>query len=409
MRNILEMKQRRAQLVKDARALIEAADAEKRSLTTEEEQQYDRIMADVDKQGAEIEREERQQRLEEELRGSEGRFAGGQEPPTGGKEERKNPRETEEYRKAFGRYIRGGQQALTDADYRAMQADVDTSGGFIVTPQQFVNQLIKSVNDSVFIRQLATVHTLDKAQSLGVPTLDADPSDADWTSEVDTGQETDISLGKRELSPHPTAKLIRVSNKLIRAGGIDAEQLVRDRLAYKFSITQEKAFMTGNGAQQPLGVFTASANGISNARDVATGNTATAIGPDGLIEAKYELKAQYQKSAQWLFHRDAVKQIRKIKDADGNYIWKAGLSDKPDTILDIPYFMSEYAPNTFTTGKYVGIIGDFSFYWIADALDMQIQRLVELYARTNQVGFIGRMESDGMPVLAEAFARVTLA
>jgi HK97 family phage major capsid protein len=71
--------------------------------------------------------------------------------------------------------------------------------------------------------------------------------------------------------------------------------------------------------------------------------------------------------------------------------------------------MSEYAPNTFTTGLYVGLIGDWSQYWIVDALDLTIQRLVELYAETNQTGFIGRMETDGAPVLAEAFARVKLA
>lgn len=78
-------------------------------------------------------------------------------------------------------------------------------------------------------------------------------------------------------------------------------------------------------------------------------------------------------------------------------------------LLGSPFNMSEYAPNTFTTGQYVGIFGDFSNYWIADALDMQVQRLVELYAATNQTGLIGRMETDGMPVLAEAFARVKLA
>jgi HK97 family phage major capsid protein len=71
--------------------------------------------------------------------------------------------------------------------------------------------------------------------------------------------------------------------------------------------------------------------------------------------------------------------------------------------------MSEYAPSTFTTGLYVGILGDFSKYWIVDALDMEMQRLVELYAATNQIGFIGRKETDGMPCLEEAFVRVTLA
>jgi HK97 family phage major capsid protein len=77
--------------------------------------------------------------------------------------------------------------------------------------------------------------------------------------------------------------------------------------------------------------------------------------------------------------------------------------------LGVPVYASEYAPNTFTTGLYVGIIGDYSQYWVAMALDMRIQRLNELYAATNQVGFISRAEVDGMPVIEAAFARVKLA
>ena len=71
--------------------------------------------------------------------------------------------------------------------------------------------------------------------------------------------------------------------------------------------------------------------------------------------------------------------------------------------------MSEYAPNTMTTGLYVGILGDFSFYWIADAMDMEMQRVMELYSQTRQIGLHAWLETDGMPVLSEAFVRVTLA
>jgi HK97 family phage major capsid protein len=85
------------------------------------------------------------------------------------------------------------------------------------------------------------------------------------------------------------------------------------------------------------------------------------------------------------------------------------MAGEPPILLGLPFFMSEYAPNTFTTGLYVGILGDFSNFWIVDALTMIFQRLVELFAATNQVGFIGRRELDGMPVLSEAFVRVTLA
>ena len=70
-----------------------------------------------------------------------------------------------------------------------------------------------------------------------------------------------------------------------------------------------------------------------------------------------------------------------------------------DTILEMPFEESEYVPNTFTTGNYVGILGDWSFYWIADALNMNVQVLTELYAETNQNGYIARKETDGMPVL----------
>jgi HK97 family phage major capsid protein len=185
---------------------------------------------------------------------------------------------------------------------------------------------------------------------------------------------------------------------------------VLDRLAYKFAVTQEKAFLTGSGAGRPLGVFTASPNGISTGRDVSTGNTTTAIGFDGLIEAKFTLKGQYWPRARWFFHRDAVKQVTKLKDGDGQYIWRQSVRDgEPDTLLGLPMTISEWAPNTFTTGLSVGLLGDFQHYWIADALSMQVQRLNELYAETNQVGFIGRLETDGAPVLEEAFVRVTLA
>lgn len=191
-----------------------------------------------------------------------------------------------------------------------------------------------------------------------------------------------------------------------------------ERLAYKFAITEEKGFLLGGGASQPLGVFTASSSGISTARDFSAGNSTTAIGADGLIEALGQLKAPYRAdpSCAWCFHRDAVRAIRKLKDTNGQYLWsvagigQASLTDGfLDTILNRPYYESEYAPNTFTTGLYVGIIGAWSYFWIADALDMTVQRLIELYAATNQVGFIGRKETDGMPVFEEAFSRVKLA
>lgn len=321
---------------------------------------------------------------------------------------RANP-EGHTQRHSFNRFLLDGRAGLTAKEFRAMQSDSDVGGGYITTPAAFVNSLIAGLNADVIIRKLATKYEIPAAASLGVPTLDADFADADWTTELSTGNEDDLSFGKRELKPHPIAKRIKVSRKLMRTAFLNPEKIVRDRMVYKFSVTEERAFLTGTGAQQPLGVFTAS-DSLPVSRDISVGNTTTAIKSDGLVEVLHALKPAYQRNASWIFHDDAVKMIRKMKDGDGQYIWQLGISaEKPATILGKPYFTSEYAPSTFTTGQYIGIVGDFSFYWIATALKMDVQVLDELYAEANQIGFIGRLEVDGMPVLAEAFARVTLA
>ena len=99
-----------------------------------------------------------------------------------------------------------------------------------------------------------------------------------------------------------------------------------------------------------------------------------------------------------------------MKTGDGDYIWKAGIAEaSPATICGYPYDESEYMPNTFATTLYVGILGDWRYYWIVDALDMEIQVLTELYAATNQNAYVGRKETDGAPVLEDAWVRVKLA
>lgn len=398
--NTIEKRMERARLVNEGRALLDKAEAEKRELVAEELEQYDRIMAQVDSLRTQIDREERQAKLDLEVRE---KAANSVEPPNNepGIESR-----------AFAKYLRSGAPSLSMEESRALQAGLDTSGGYAVAPQEFVRQLIQAVDNVTFMRTICTVMpSILNAESLGAPSLETDVADPTWTSELLIGSEdSSMAFGKRELRPHPLAKYIKVTNTLLRQAAIDIEALVRQRLAYKMGVVMENAYLSGSGVLRPLGVFVASNDGIGTARDVSTGNTDTSIGTDGLIEAKFALKGQYWPRARWIFHRDAIKQIRKLKDGDGQYIWGTGVSTgTPDRILDLPYLVSEYAPNTFTTGQYVGILGDFSNYWIVDALNVQIQRLMELYAATNQTGFVARMESDGMPVLAEAFVRVKLA
>lgn len=411
MKRLNELRAQRNTLVTQARGLLDKAEAEKRGLSTDEQTQYDKIFADQESLRSQIQTEERQLDLERELAGQEGQRSrqAGNDDDANLTEEQRSARARSQ---AFRTLLTDGARALNPDQWRALSAGAAALGGFTVAPEEFVTTLIKAVDDEVFVRRYANRLRITKSQNLGAPTLDADPADSDWTGEIQTGSEdSTMAFGKREMIPSPLAKRIKVSNKLLAVSALPIENLVAQRLAYKFAITQEKAFFLGTGANQPLGVFTAHNSGVPTGRDVSTGNTTTAITFDGLISAKYGLKSQHQKKARWAFHRDGVAMIAKLKDNNNQYLWQPSKKEgEPDMVLGLPMDMSEYVPNTFTTGKYVGILANWGEgYWIADAMDLQVQVLKELYAETNQTGYIGRLETDGAPVLAEAFSRVKLA
>lgn len=406
--DLYELKQKRAKIVADQRAMLERAEAANRSLNTEEQESYDRMDVDFGRLGDEIRRAEVESR-EEYLRQPEGRSVHQSD------DTRPAPRGGDSY--SFWADTRRGDQrtafnamlAGLPVERRALQASDDPAGGYL-SPDFFVARLIQGLDDAVFIRKYATVIPVPYGTSIQAPALDNDLGDPTWTTELGTGDEdTTMSFGARELHPHPLARRIKVSNTLLRQARLNPEDVVRQRFEIKFAQIEENGFLNGSGSGQPLGLFTASDDGIPTSRDVSTGNADTSIQADGLLNAVGALKAQYLGNARWIFHRDAVKQIRKLKDGDGQYIWSPGLiASQPDQLLGLPVHQSEYAPNTFTTGQYVGLVGDLTFLWIADCLNMQIQVLRELYAEDNQTGYIGRLECDAMPVLAEAFARVTL-
>ena len=322
---------------------------------------------------------------------------------------RSGPLGKKEYRDAFSTMLRTGRATggLIAAESRGHQADADIEGGYFLAPATMVAQLIKGLDNNVVIRQNATIFAGNYA-GLGAVSLDTDVDDFDWTVELASGNETNARFGKRELKPHPLAKMVKYSKTLARTAP-NVISIVNQRLRYKLGVTQEKAYLTGDGAGRPLGVMTASPLGIPTSRDVSTGNTATSIGIDGLKSAKWSMKAEHRRRARWLFHRDSIAQVDKLKDDNGQYLWQPSIVvGQPDRLLNLPVDESEYMPNTFTTGNYVGLLANWEYYWILDNLDIAIQVLIENYATTNQNALLARYEGDAMPVLAEAFTRVKL-
>jgi len=391
---LYEMKQERARVTASIREMMDKYDG--KEMDGADKETFGNLEAQFDKLTADIMREERQ--LERE------RTIGEKEPVS-------NEKKSNVY-DLFSKAITGRNEDIASYKNAVEQYTLGTNAtaGYLSAPMEFREELIKQLDDEVVMRGLArNIGTIGASQSLGFPVMTTRATDAEWVSEIAAAPvEGTMAFGLREFKPNRMAKMIKISKTLMNHSNL-APQVLLDEMRYAIGITQEKAYMTGNGTGKPLGVFTASANGISTARDIATDNTTTEITFNGLMNAKYSLKEGYLRNANWIFHRDAVKQLAKIKDGEQRYVWEPAVAnDVPDRVLGIPVRMSEFCPNTFTAGKYVGILGDFRYYWIVDADQLEFQVLNELYAVNNQIGYLFNYFGDGAPVLEEAFARVTL-
>lgn len=421
MESLKELIDQRNKAVADARKVLDTADTEKRSLSAEDNAVYEKADKEVDRLNDQIEKRRS--------------LSGRQTAPTkinvtdqdhldyinvklGNRGDWKIPKASEDFKRTtpdyaakLNAYMVADSRAVAQREALGLSVGKDNKGGYLTTTQM-ASQLIKFLDDSVFMRGLSTVISIGNAVSLGALSWDTDPANATWGAEVpasDLSEDDTATVGAREMTPHLMTLYLKVSRKLLRASVLPIESLLMQRAAYKFGITEETAYLTGSGAQRPLGVFIASDNGISTSRDTTCSGTSD-FTVDELIDVLYSLKAQYQANATWLVHRTFVKMLRKKKSGDGQYLWQPAITaGQPDTILNRPVAMNENAPSTFTTGQYIALVGDFKTgYWIVDSLEMELQRLDELLALRNQVGFVMRKETDAMPVLGECFGRLKL-
>jgi len=317
------------------------------------------------------------------------------------------------YQEDWLSHIITGRKTTPDWNSLGLTVGTNPKGGYLV-PMTFLSKIIRFLDQRVFMRELATVISGVSSSGLGVPTHEADPGDADWTTEIlssDASEDDTMSFGKREMNPQDLMKVIYVSRKLLDGTGsvLDIEDFVAERLGYKFAVTEEKAGMTGAGVLGWLGIFVASNDGITTAQDIRSATTTTFDGDD-IIEMADDLDDQYKANATWVFGKSFLKRCRKLKSSTaGEYIWESPFADNPATIAGRPYKVSSYAPSTYTANQYVAVLGDFKAgYWIADGMDMTVERDDSIRRLKKQAVIVGDKSSDGAPVLAEAFRRLQM-
>lgn len=398
MDRILEIKQKRAGLVNQARALLTQAETENRDLTAEENEQYERMMADVDRLGKDVERLENLQRLEDSLRDGAGPTA-----PTNPQDTEPVPlRASKEYREAFWAALKTGKNGLTAEQYNLLMAPeirnlaigTDAAGGYLV-PDEFERQLIQALENENIMRQLATVITTGSG-TREIP-VEVDYGTATWLGENAAYTESDATFGQKTLSAYKLGTIIKVSEELLADSAFDIDGYVTNAFARRFGRAEEEAFIVGDGSNKPTGLVGAATEGVTG----AAGQT-TAITAEDLIDLFHALKRPYRANAVFLLADSTAKAIRKLKDGDDQFLWQPGLqAGQPDRILSRPVYISDDVPEMAASARSV-VFGDLSYYWIADRAGRAMQRLAELYAATGQVGYRMYSRVDGNLILPEA-------
>src|SRR5690606_18035326 len=198
--------------------LLDQAEAEDRSLTAEEQEQWDRIMADVDALAQTIEREERLATVENELaQPIESRGLAMRPATEGDQENRANA--GPEYRAAWGAWMRHGKNMLGPDEYRALNRGTDSAGGYLV-PHELERRLVQALEDENVMRTLATVVTMDTDRD--VP-IEEDTGEAYWTAEEGEYAESDARFSQKTLRAHKLTRLMRISEELLQDAAFDLE------------------------------------------------------------------------------------------------------------------------------------------------------------------------------------------
>ncbi len=285
------------------------------------------------------------------------------------------------HQKAFDAYLRTGEDdglRGLELEGKAMSSSVNSDGGYLVDPQ--TAETIKSVlNSTASIRAIANVVTVE-AGSYDV-LIDSSDVGAGWADETSAATETGTPNIERIAIPlHELSALPKASQRLLDDSAFDIEGWLAGRIADKFARAEAAAFINGDGVDKPTGILThptVTNAGWSwgNIGYVATGADGDFNGADALVELVYALGAQYRAKGSFVMNSKTAGSVRKLKDADGRFLWSDGLAaGEPARLLGYPVLIAEDMPD-IASGADAIAFGDFAAgYTVAERPDLRVLR-----------------------------------
>ncbi|AYD00229.1 phage major capsid protein [Neorhizobium sp. NCHU2750] len=290
--------------------------------------------------------------------------------------------EAVEHKAAFDAYIRRGDEAgLRDLEAKAMSAGSGADGGYLV-PDETDTEIGRRVSVVSPMRALSSVRTVSTSV-LKKPFNTAGLATG-WVAETAARPQTnapqlaELSFPTMELYAMPAA-----TQALLDDAAVDIEAWIAGEVDIVFAEQEGDAFIRGDGINKPKGflAYTAVADdgwSWGNLGYIATGAAGAwkSTGPsDTLVDVIYALKAGHRQNGTFMLNRKVQADIRKFKDADGNYLWRPpATAGQPASLMGFPVAEAEEMPDV-AAGSLSIAFGDFrSGYLVVDRAGVRILR-----------------------------------
>lgn len=324
--------------------------------------------------------------------------------PSAGGAEAVDP-ELEVRKAAFDKHIRYGTDAMAHCspeEKRALSDIAAGDGGFLI-PEHMESDIIMGAYNLAGFRQVAQVRTTGRDAVVmsgltkpivtwGKGALVVDPV---------------AGVNQANIAIEDLKTLVLVHNNILDDTEADVGDEIVQGVSRAIAEAEDVGFAAGGGSitEQPSGLIL---NPAVIARAVLSGAIG-AVTMDALIDMMASVNATYRRNGTFMFNSLTEAAIRKLKDANGDYLWQPSVqAGMPATLMGRPVAIDEGMP-AIATGAEAAVFGDFvAGYRIYDRSGVTIKRLDERYAELDSTAFIVKKRVGGGVVLPEAFTPMTI-
>lgn len=366
-------------------------------LPQSDEEAWDRAMNDADALDLQIERLDRDAKLDEKYDAIDAaqRDSIGTGTPAGDSAE-------EKYRAAFVKFVRGGQIELAPEERQLLASNLDPSlraqgegtgsaGGYTV-PTGFWAKVTETMKYYGGMLEASEIINTDTGIALPWPTNDDTTNTGAILAENAQITAQDVTFGQKTLNAYTyTSKLILVSLQLLQDTGIDLEAFLARKVGQRLGRIYNTHLTTGTGSSQPQGFVTAATTGKTTA-------SSSAITFDEVIDLLHSVDVAYRTGGRFMLHDLILAYLRKLKDSQNRYLWEPSPQvGVPSTIEGYPYTINNDMASTLVTTAKTMAFGNFQDGYVTRRVGGgQLMRLSERYADYLQVGFFGFGRLDGL-------------